>query len=181
LKPRSLPTVSYLRSRLDLRTDGHLYWKPRPVNQFSAPCYAQMWNTRFAGRRTGSDKGNGYLIVVLDGVKYLAHRLAYAIEYGEDPGEAHVDHAGGVRDTSKDLRLATNTENIQHRTKLNSNNTSGVLGVYWHRTAGKWSARIKVSGKDIFLGLYADINDAAKIRRRAEIKYFGRFAPNIKG
>lgn len=181
MKPRSLPAVSYLRSRLELRTDGQLYWKPRQLSDFTAVKYARMWHARYANKVAGGAKGNGYLMVRIDGVAYQAHRVAYAIEHGEDPGENYVDHASGIRDVSKDLRLATNAENIRHRTKLNSNNTSGALGVSWHRTAGKWAASIKVNGKDIFLGLYAELSAAAKVRRDAEIKYFGRFAPTIKG
>jgi hypothetical protein len=176
-----LPPVTYLRSRLRLLKDGRLVWRARPASQFSASCYAKMWNKRFAGCVTGSDKGNGYLTVVIDGVKYQAHRIAYAIAKGKDPGHKHIDHRDGKRSEnhSGNLRLARNVENIRHRTRRNCNNTSGVHGVYWSKAARKWCAVIRANGHNIHLGLFVDLAAAAKVRRAAERKYFGRFAPII--
>ncbi len=176
-----LPPIEYLRSRLRQTEDGNLVWCARPNSQFSAACYARMWNTRFAGCVAGSDKGNGYLTIVIDGVKYQAHRIAYAIAEGTDPGNNHIDHRDGQRGKNQgtNLRTACNAENIQHRTRRNRNNTSGVHGVYWHNAANKWAAGIKVDGKTIHLGLFEKLEAAAKARRTAEVEHFGRFAPTL--
>ena len=36
-------------------------------------------------------------------------------------------------------------------------------------------ARIKVKGKDIFLGYYQTLEEASKVRKEAEIKYFKEY------
>lgn len=56
---------------------------------------------------------------------------------------------------------------------MQSNNTSGYVGVSWDKGKGKWEASIKSNRKKIFLGYYDDIKDAAQAREKAELKYFG--------
>lgn len=53
-----------------------------------------------------------------------------------------------------------------------SNNTSGHVGVCYHTQIKKWRAYIKLRGNQIHLGLYEDISDAIKARKKAEGKYF---------
>jgi len=62
---------------------------------------------------------------------------------------------------------------------LQSNNTSGVVGVHWHKQSNKWYAHITINKKDIFLGLFDDLEEARKIRIDAEKKYFKEFRSNI--
>lgn len=54
-------------------------------------------------------------------------------------------------------------------------NTGGCLGVKWEERTKSWRVRIKVSRKEIFLGRYKEYETAVKIRKEAEIKYFGDF------
>lgn len=69
------------------------------------------------------------------------------------------------------LRKATFTTNAINKNKQ-SNNASGVTGVSWHKTAKKWTASIWVNKKQIYLGLFNNIQ-AARIKRiQAEEKYF---------
>ena len=56
-----------------------------------------------------------------------------------------------------------------------SDNTSGVTGVSWNKRRSKWEAYIRFQGKQIHLGLYDKIEDAAKARARAEEDYFQKF------
>lgn len=56
--------------------------------------------------------------------------------------------------------------------KLRKNNTSGVNGVYWHKQINKYVARINVCGENIYLGCYADLKEAKKVREKAEEKYY---------
>lgn len=176
-----LPPIGYLRRRLKMTTEGCLVWCERPISDFTEECYALMWHKRFAGKKAGSDKGRGYEMVRIDGVAYLSHRIAYAIAHGVDPGGLLIDHRNGRRacNHGANLRAATNAENIQHRTRINTNNKSGVIGVYWSKAARKWCARIRVFGKEIYLGLYTDLAEARRVRQRAEQEHFGAFAPSI--
>lgn len=51
------------------------------------------------------------------------------------------------------------------------NNTSGVKGVFWDASVQKWSARISLNGKRIFLGRFDDLEDAKAARKAAESEY----------
>ncbi|MCC9273543.1 MAG: alcohol dehydrogenase [Enterococcus aquimarinus] len=56
--------------------------------------------------------------------------------------------------------------------KTYSNNTSGQKGVYWDKRNKKWQSGITIKGKRIFLGYYANKQDAINARLEAEEKYF---------
>ena len=64
----------------------------------------------------------------------------------------------------------------QMNSKLSSNNTSGVTGVYWVKKCNKWNANIKINNKYIHLGNFTDFDDAVKARKEAEQKYFGEYS-----
>ena len=53
-----------------------------------------------------------------------------------------------------------------------SNNSSGVPGVSFNRRRQRWEAYIRFQGKQIHLGMYATLDEAAAVRARAEEKYF---------
>lgn len=88
-----------------------------------------------------------------------------------------VDHISGNKlDNRKlNLRVCKQNENCMNHS-LNSNNTSGVAGVNWHKASSKWMARIKSNYKTIYLGLYDNFEDAVEARKIAEEKYFGKFS-----
>ena len=70
-------------------------------------------------------------------------------------------------------RFTDRTEqNINQR--IQQNNTSGYRGVHLNKKSGNWVARISVNKKRIALGSYPTIEEAARARQMAEIKYFGR-------
>lgn len=74
------------------------------------------------------------------------------------------------------LRLCSPKENSRNLS-LAKNNKTGVTGVRKTKY-GKWNARITVDRKEIYLGNYDTLEEAAKARKEAEKKYFGEFAPN---
>ena len=51
-------------------------------------------------------------------------------------------------------------------------NTSGKTGVSFDKSRGKWVAKIKLKGKNIYLGRYDKKEDAIKARLKAEEEYF---------
>lgn len=55
---------------------------------------------------------------------------------------------------------------------LNSNNSSGVKGVYYSNREQKWIAKIGLRGKTITIGRFASRDAAAAARAEAEQKYF---------
>lgn len=87
-----------------------------------------------------------------------------------------VDHINGntLDNRKSNLRVVTQSENNMNK-RIQSNNISGITGVYFDTYSSKWRAAITVRGKKFDLGRYNDINDAAKARKEAEIKYFGEY------
>ena len=98
--------------------------------------------------------------------------------------EFDVDHINGNKtryDNRKcNLRICTRGQNCCNKVDM-SNNTSGCIGVTWHKRSNKWMARITLNSQDIYLGLFNDKQDAINARLEAEKKYFKEFAPIRKG
>jgi hypothetical protein len=76
----------------------------------------------------------------------------------------------------ENLRTATKYENAQNK-GISKRNTSGVIGVKWHKQKHAWEVTIGVNGKHLYLGRYIDKNLAIHTRLEAEAKYFKEFAP----
>lgn len=92
--------------------------------------------------------------------------------------DKYPDHINRNRldNRKSNLRPATPTENAQNRTKF-KNNTSNVTGVTFQQEDGIWIASITVNKQRIYLGCFTNKKEAIVTRLRAEIKYFGEFAP----
>lgn len=59
--------------------------------------------------------------------------------------------------------------------KLFKSNTSGVRGVSQDKKTGYWIASISFKKNKIYLGMFKNIEDAAKVRKKAENVLFGEF------
>jgi hypothetical protein len=104
---------------------------------------------------------------------YYMHRVIM-----QPPEHLHIDHidGNGLNNQRSNLRLCTHQENQRNRSSAQSNSKSGVKGVSWHKSSGKWRAVIKYEGKHKHIGAFSSIEDAAIAYRNAEIKLFGEFA-----
>lgn len=130
------------------------------------------------GSVAGHIGDDGYLMIRIDGKLYRAHRLVFLTMTGEFP-PTDVDHINGIRTDNRwsNLRLATRSQNLRNKS-IQSNNTSGALGVSWDKRRKKWEYRIKAEGVQ-HIGVFAEFEDAVAARKAAEIKYFGEFAPSL--
>ena len=127
-----------------------------------------------AGEIATNKTGGGYLEVQFrrDGrqVRYLAHRVAWLLYYGVDPGEFEIDHINRHSKTNnkiENLRLVNRQVNMTNTSKR-SDNTSGVTGVSWNKNAGKWKAYINKNGEQKGLGYFEDKFEAICVRKSAE-------------
>lgn len=129
-----------------------------------------------AGSVAGSDDGKGYVGIRINGRHYKAHQLAWLTCTGEWPA-FQIDHRDTKRSNNRfeNLRPSTQLQNTYNRS-LGSNNKSGVKGVHWHTSSGKWRAVIGVDGKKIQIGLFDDINDAQLAITQARAKHHLTFA-----
>lgn len=117
---------------------------------------------RSAGRLAGCVDRKGYIVICIDGVSCMAHRLAFLYMTGEWP-DALVDHVDGVKGNNRwaNLRASDSVLNAQNRRKPRSGNTAGALGVSWHKRRRRFRAEITVSGRCHWLGWFKDREEAA--------------------
>ena len=123
------------------------------------------------GSEAGSLHPSGYVYITIDYKKYFAHRLAWLYVHGVMP-EFAIDHVNRERSDNRisNLREATALENQQNLPKR-IDNSSGAIGVNWHKQSKKWRAEIRFMGKKIHLGLHGSFDDAVAARANAKAKY----------
>lgn len=152
---------------------GKLYWRPRPREMFGTLRSHRTWNTRFAGQEAFTATSRGYRVGCIEYVMVKAHRVAWAIHFGEWPDV--IDHINGdpADNRIRNLRSVPQTENLTNLARR-STNVSGVTGVY--RAGNRWSAEIKMAGQKRFLGNFRTLEAAAAARHEAEVEM--GFHPN---
>lgn len=107
---------------------------------------------------------------------HLVHRLV-ALSFIPNPeNKRYVDHRDNNPSNNKleNLRWATSSENNAN-SKMQSNNTSGVKGVYWSKPKAKWYVHIQIDGVETHLGYFTTIEEATAVRRAAAQEHFGEF------
>ena len=130
----------------------------------------------------GSDRGNGYLTVVLYKNKkaktFNVHQLIGKAFLVNPENKRCIDHKDRDRKNNKvsNLRYATLQENNLNKSKY-KNNKSGHIGVIWDKKRKSWKAYIRIDGKLKHLGYFDDITIAVQSRKAAVKKYHGEFAP----
>jgi len=133
-------------------------------------------NPKYAGKEAGNRNKGGYIDIRCKNHRMYAHRVAWLLTYKEWP-KGQVDHINGIRDDNRieNLRVVDNQQNHKNM-KQHKGNTSGATGVYWNKRAKKWQAYICVDKEQIYLGIYDTIEEAAAVRKDAELMY--RFHKN---
>ena len=150
---RNRPISDQLLSRVRYDEDARvrLVWvKPR-------------WK-KWIGKETGA------LIREQDGFSHLAHRIVWALHFG-DPGDHQIDHIDRNHNNNRieNLRLATPRQNQHNRT--NFSGKSQFKGVGLHAN-GRWRAR--VDGEVV--GYFATEIEAALAYNEAALVKHGSFA-----
>lgn len=127
-----------------------------------------------AGTPAGSLKVTGYVEVHVDGHMVRRARLAWALMHGRWP-EHVIDHINHNRsdDRITNLRDVTHTENQRNQSGVRRNNTSGCVGVSFHKKKRRYAATIYVNGKSVFLGEFRDLESAIAARKRGKEIHHG--------
>jgi len=107
-----------------------------------------------------------YAVGTVAGRKVYLHRAILNAPKGR-----RVDHKDGdtLNNRRSNLRLCTAVQNGHNR--LNA------AGVTYDRNRRRWAARVQVEYRTINLGRFKTREEATRVRRLAERKYFGKFAP----
>ena len=130
--------------------------------------------SRGVGSIAGHASRDGYVRIEIEGRSYLAHRVAWAIHYGQWP-TAYLDHIDGNRGNNAihNLREATRAQNSRNRRYRP--NAVGYRGV--RRSGNRFAASVSVDGRIIHLGCYRLAEVAAAVYEQAARQHFREFAP----
>lgn len=129
-----------------------------------------------AGQVAGSVHSDGRRYIGIDRRLYLAHRLAWLYVNGRWPSTI-IDHRDGNQDnnTIDNLRPATKNQNNSN-SKQRRSLPKGVHECTDHYRRKRYRAQITVNGAFIYLGRFADSEEAHGAYCVAAKKYFGEFA-----
>ena len=142
-------------------------------------------NGRYLPTYTEGGIAEGYRVIRYAGTMQKVHRLLFMYMIGAIPSEAVVDHVNRDKLDNRwcNLRLVTKDFNVKN-SSLYSNNSSGAMGVSWHKKQQKWNARIMIKGVSVHLGSF-DSKDEAILAREAALQKHsfsqghGELAPNL--
>ena len=135
---------------------------------------SQRSNRVKKGSVAGSTGTRGYIRIGIDGIPYLAHRLAFLYVEGKIPDT--VDHINIDKSDNKwnNLRACSPTENQRNR-PVSVDSSTGVKGVTCEY-GGKYRARIRVDGVRYNLGSYDSLDEAAELVQLVREEAHGEFA-----
>ncbi len=111
----------------------------------------------------------GYLVRYINNEIALIHHIIQGKKKGY-----FTDHINGDRlDNRKaNLRFVTMQQNNCNRSKMRG---VYISNYYKNKKEKKWVAHIIYKEKFHYLGIYSSEEEALKVRKEAEIKYFGEF------
>ena len=172
MKTRNDLTAEYVQECFDYDCkNGMLIWRERPVSHFKRLSEWKRCNARYARTEAGTNWKSGrntYRKIRVNGLEYLAHRLAWLAYYGKWP-DGELDHidGNGLNNAINNLRDVTPTLN-RRNTKMYSHNSSGINGVYWSKNDYRWVANISLNGRTHYLGSFKTIEEASMARKTAQ-------------
>ena len=119
--------------------------------------------------------GGGYRKTSFRNGKLTAHRVAWFLYYGEQPPK-YIDHINGDRTDNRieNLREACHNTNLANA-KRRKDNTSGIKGVIWSKSAGKWKSVVGFRNKKYVAGYFDDIDEAEQAARSLRHSIHGEF------
>lgn len=145
MKPNKITLEqSLLHEMLDYQ-DGQLVWKNKKDNL-----------TYLNGKVAGCMHKSGYRQIKFGQILYPAHRIMWIYHNGSIDENMQIDHINGIKEDNRieNLRLVTAQQNCFNRSRLTAK------GYCWNKAAQKWQATIQENGKNKYLGLFINEEDA---------------------
>jgi hypothetical protein len=176
MAPKALPSPEVLRQLLRYEPEtGKLFWKPRT----EANCVRPAWfNAKNAGKEAfTATVQHGYRVGLINRTTYQAHRVIWAMQTGDDPGSAQIDHVN--RDPSdnriENLRLATSSQNQANKVGK-PGSSSRYKGVNALKGSGLWQGTLRHNKTRLHLGTFRCETAAAIAYDKAAMCLYGEFA-----
>jgi hypothetical protein len=173
-----LPSPEILRKFLRYEPEtGKLFWLPRDITFFKHEKYWKLFNTRYANKEAfASNKLSGYKSGEICKKTYLAHRIIWVMQTGQQP-KNFIDHIDRNKANNRweNLREANKTQNNANRVSK-PNSSSKYLGVCWNKPLKKWRAEIVNSNNKNHLGYFYCEQMAARAYDEAAKRLHGEFA-----
>lgn len=159
---------------------GYLYWKPRPREMFLTDLAHTCFTNNQVGKRAGFKEQEYWKVVMSErGHRYIqtAHYVIWRMFDRTVPPGKLIDHIDRNPENNRieNLRLVDPEGNTVNRC-VGKNNTTGIMGVSKYKD--RWVAQITVKGNRIDLGRFDTKEEAGRVRRAAELRYWGEFAPD---
>jgi hypothetical protein len=120
---------------------------------------------------------NKYAFMDINGKELFIHRLILNLPQDYDATIQLIgEHINGNRLDCREsnLRICEKSKNAMNCC-IYKNNTSGCKGVTWMKRLNKWQVVINYNKHSIYLGVYSDYDEAVKVRKEAEAKYYGEY------
>lgn len=102
----------------------------------------------------------------------LLHRQVIGAQKGHVVDHINRDKLDNRR---SNLRIVTQAQNTMNRSG-NKSNISGFKGVYWQKNRQNWQARISKDYKQIHIGTFDDLEEAARAYDAVAANLFGEYA-----
>jgi hypothetical protein len=150
IKP--LPPIEKIQELLNYDPDtGEFTWKKSRGPMPAGSTAGQRWVD--------------YIRIGIDGQSYQAHRIAWLVLTGEDPGEMIVDHIDLDKQNNRadNLRLSTISQN-------GGNTLRGEPKCYQKTAPGKYQAVFTLNRKRYTLGTFDTPEEASKVGREGRRK-----------
>lgn len=132
-----------------------------------------------AGTQITCTDSRGYVVVRVDGALQRVHRLAWLYVHGISPSV--IDHVNGNPGDNRiiNLRECSIRQNTMNRS-IQSNNTSGHVGVCFCKRRRKFRATITEDGKQISLGYFDTAVEASIAYKSRAKQVFGEFYKELQ-
>ena len=164
MKAREYPSQAEIRETFIYCETGQLYWREAKTG-------------RQINRAVGYKTKTGYVTVTYNGLSYLLHRLIYIYHNGNFPKELVVDHiSGDNQDNRRENLQAISHRNNTIKQKRQIRNSTGFRGVHLFKRDNNYLVSIGHAGKNIKVGYYNDIEEAARAYDKAALEHHGKFA-----
>jgi len=121
--------------------------------------HLQSKGRKKTGMPAGSLRSDGYVYVMFDGFRAMAHQFAFLYMTGEWPTQ-EIDHIDGnkANNAFSNLRQVSRRMNTENKHMAKRTSTTGLLGVIRHPRG--FVARIVSEGKRTYLGIFKTPEDA---------------------